>query len=88
MFLRYEKCPECGHEHVDVDKFAVVPHMRHLCEGCGAFFDTWYSEPGVCNVLRKLEPVLEENGTILFCHMLPAVRDVGKVEALGEQEGE
>lgn len=31
-------CPRCGTSHLDRDWFAVHPHRRHLCHGCGRHF--------------------------------------------------
>ncbi|MFT3673517.1 hypothetical protein [Aestuariivirga sp.] len=31
-------CSHCGHNHLDRDFFAVNPHKRHLCSGCGRHF--------------------------------------------------
>ena len=31
-------CPRCGTSHLDRDWFAVHPHKRHLCHGCGRHF--------------------------------------------------
>lgn len=31
-------CPRCGVEHIDEGWFAVVPHRKHQCMGCGREF--------------------------------------------------
>jgi transposase-like protein len=31
-------CPYCAHPHQDWNKWAVHPHINHLCERCGAVF--------------------------------------------------
>jgi transposase-like protein len=36
--LRDIDCPYCGAPHLDADRFAIHPHQRHLCEGCGRDF--------------------------------------------------
>lgn len=45
-------CPRCSHQHLDKDWFAVHPHQKHLCEGCGrTFTDT---RRGIGNPLSPL----------------------------------
>jgi hypothetical protein len=34
----YVTCTHCGWPHLDKDWFAVHPHRRHLCAGCGKLF--------------------------------------------------
>ena len=36
--LREVRCTRCQHSHLDRDWFAVHPHRRHLCAGCGHHF--------------------------------------------------
>ncbi|WP_370155399.1 hypothetical protein [Ferrovibrio sp.] len=31
-------CVNCGELHLDADYFAVHPHRKHLCHGCGKYF--------------------------------------------------
>jgi transposase-like protein len=31
-------CPHCSELHLDSNFFAVKPHRRHLCHGCGRYF--------------------------------------------------
>ena len=31
-------CVKCGELHLDADYFAVHPHRKHLCHGCGKYF--------------------------------------------------
>lgn len=38
-------CPACGVQHVDKGKWAKFDHRRHLCYGCGLFFEA--TEPNV-----------------------------------------
>lgn len=38
-------CPQCGVQHVEKGKWATFDHKRHLCYGCGSFFDV--AEPNV-----------------------------------------
>ena len=32
-------CSHCGYSHLDKDWFSVHPHRRHLCAGCGQYFN-------------------------------------------------
>jgi transposase-like protein len=32
-------CPHCGMQHVDKGKWALFAHKRHLCYGCGRFWE-------------------------------------------------
>jgi hypothetical protein len=36
--LQDVSCPFCGELHLDIERFAVHPHQRHLCQGCGVEF--------------------------------------------------
>ena len=36
--VRSVTCTLCGYPHLDKDWFAVHPHQRHLCAGCGRTF--------------------------------------------------
>lgn len=31
-------CPRCGAVHLDTGAFAIRPHRKHLCQGCGRHF--------------------------------------------------
>lgn len=31
-------CPYCGEAHLDTERYAVHPHLRHLCKSCGLEF--------------------------------------------------
>ncbi len=31
-------CPNCGESHQDIDKWALDPHLTHLCLHCGELF--------------------------------------------------
>jgi hypothetical protein len=37
--IRLLRCPRCGEVHLDSGYFAVKPHRRHLCHGCGNYFN-------------------------------------------------
>jgi len=37
--IRILRCPRCDTPHLDADFFAVKPHRRHLCHGCGNYFN-------------------------------------------------
>ena len=45
-------CPRCNNLHLDKDWFAVHPHKKHLCEGCGRMFSE--STEGIGNPLAWL----------------------------------
>jgi len=40
-------CPHCGAQHVDQGKWARFDHRRHLCSGCGRFFEVAWANVGV-----------------------------------------
>ena len=44
-------CPDCGAQHIETGKWATFDHRRHLCYGCGRFFDVDAANVGV----RSLE---------------------------------
>jgi len=46
-------CTYCGYAHLDKDFFAVHPHRRHLCAGCGKHF--YDSERGVGNPISSAQ---------------------------------
>ena len=47
------ECSLCGYPHLDKDWFAVHPHRRHLCAGCGRHFrDT---ATGIGNPIAELQ---------------------------------
>jgi transposase-like protein len=49
-------CPHCGFAHLDRDWFAVHPHRRHQCHGCGKQFSD--STVGIGNPLATLREML------------------------------
>ena len=53
--MRHVVCPYCDHSHLDKDWFSVHKHRRHLCAGCGKYFND--TVPGIgnpiCNVQNK-----------------------------------
>lgn len=50
-------CPRCHFAHLDRDWFAVHPHKRHQCHGCGCQFSD--TEIGIGNPLSSLRHGLE-----------------------------
>lgn len=38
--MEYVDCPHCGSPHLDKDRYAVIPHKKHLCISCGHYFYT------------------------------------------------
>jgi transposase-like protein len=56
--LRFLRCPRCDEVHLDSGFFAVKPHRRHLCHGCGQYFND--DQKGVSNPIAGLRasPIL------------------------------
>jgi len=50
--IKYLFCTHCAEIHLDADYFAVNPHRRHLCHGCGKYFSD--SEQAVSNPIMLL----------------------------------
>jgi len=40
-------CPSCGARHVDKGRWAKFDHRKHLCAGCGRFFEVPAANVGV-----------------------------------------
>lgn len=57
--LKYIECPFCKYPHLDRDWFAVHPHKRHLCHGCGKKFSD--DELGIGNPTTILQSVIERS---------------------------
>ena len=36
--MTYLECPKCGNAHLDMNKYSVNIHKRHLCSICGCYF--------------------------------------------------
>lgn len=36
--IKHLSCPHCSTVHLDTGKFAIRPHRKHLCQGCGRHF--------------------------------------------------
>jgi hypothetical protein len=51
--IRFIECSLCGHPHLDKDWFAVHPHRRHLCAGCGHHFRD--NATGIGNPIAELQ---------------------------------
>lgn len=51
--LSYVVCPYCKHPHLDKDWFSVHMHRRHLCAGCGKYFND--TIPGIGNPIIKMQ---------------------------------
>ena len=43
------KCTHCGESHIDELIFATLPHVKHLCNGCGRYF--WNRPASISNPL-------------------------------------
>ena len=52
-------CVYCGEAHLDADWFAVKPHRRHLCHGCGKIFSC--GERGISNPVIAMRSALGDN---------------------------
>ncbi len=52
-------CVYCGEAHLDADWFAVKPHRRHLCHGCGKIF--LVSERGISNPIIAMRRALGDD---------------------------
>jgi predicted RNA-binding Zn-ribbon protein involved in translation (DUF1610 family) len=55
--LKYVECTHCKHPHLDRDWFAVHPHKKHLCHGCGKKFSD--DELGIGNPTHILRSFIE-----------------------------
>lgn len=44
--MEYIECPYCGAPHLDKDRYAVIPHKKHLCTYCGRYFYVNHSSIG------------------------------------------
>ncbi|WP_222837835.1 hypothetical protein [Lysobacter antibioticus] len=53
---KYIECPRCHTPHLDRDWFAVHPHKRHLCHGCGRHFSD--NEDAIGNPISLVRDVL------------------------------
>jgi hypothetical protein len=51
-------CTLCGHLHLDKDWFAVHPHQRHLCAGCGRHFSD--SERHIGNPVMSAKALFDD----------------------------
>jgi transposase-like protein len=52
-------CIHCGEIHLDAGYFAVHPHKRHLCHGCGKYFTD--DKRAVSNPIALLRKSLNDN---------------------------
>ncbi len=59
--MKYVTCTRCGYPHLDKDWFAVHPHKKHLCAGCGRQFSD--TEEGIGNPAIRLQQAFEK-GTV------------------------
>lgn len=56
--LKSLSCPRCNYVHLDADFFAVNPHAKHQCNGCGReFFD---DERSISNPLMIVKDLLRD----------------------------
>lgn len=60
--MRHVVCPKCSFPHLDKDFFAVNPHKRHLCSGCGRHFVD--SQEGIGNPLMALKALVGDSETV------------------------
>jgi hypothetical protein len=54
--MTFVTCTHCGWPHLDKDWFAVHPHRRHLCAGCGRHFHA--RETGIGNPIVGVREAL------------------------------
>lgn len=52
-------CVYCGEAHLDAGWFAVKPHHRHLCHGCGKIFAV--PESGISNPIMAMRAALADD---------------------------
>ena len=52
-------CVYCGEAHLDAGWFAVKPHHRHLCHGCGRIFSV--PERGISNPIMAMRGALGDS---------------------------
>jgi hypothetical protein len=55
--IRHLFCTHCGELHLDKGFFAVKPHRRHLCHGCGRYFRD--DQKGVSNPIALIRAQLD-----------------------------
>ena len=65
--IRFLRCPRCDEMHLDAGYFAVKPHRRHLCHGCGRYFND--DRKAVSNPIAALHA-----SGLLPAEVLPPVR--------------
>jgi hypothetical protein len=59
--IKHLYCIHCGELHLDAGFFAVKPHRRHLCHGCGKYFRD--SERGVSNPIWLMRERIDASQT-------------------------
>jgi uncharacterized protein (DUF983 family) len=52
------RCPHCDEPHLDAGYFAVKPHRKHMCQGCGRNFND--AEKAISNPVALLS-VIQRN---------------------------
>jgi transposase-like protein len=65
--IRYLRCAHCDEMHLDSGYFAVKPHRRHLCHGCGRYFND--TGKAVSNPIASLHATLG-----LYDQIMPPIR--------------
>lgn len=67
-------CVYCGEAHLDADWFAVKPHHRHLCHGCGKVFSV--RERGISNPVIAMRAALGDDDSNREIHRASRMLDV------------
>ena len=66
------RCKYCNTWHMDTGKFAVTPHRVHLCQACGARFQS--PMPTIGHPFSMLQPQLHGTTMTLLQKSLPDVQ--------------
>lgn len=59
--VKHLSCPHCGEVHLDAGEFALRPHRKHRCQGCGRDFRD--SEDAISNPLALVRKILGDTET-------------------------
>jgi len=69
-------CTYCGEPHLDADWYAVKPHHRHLCHGCGKIFLA--NESGISNPVMAMRIGLGDDDSTREVRRATRVLDIGQ----------
>jgi transposase-like protein len=79
--IRYLRCTHCDEMHLDSGYFAIKPHRRHLCHGCGRYFND--TGKGISNPIASLHEALKLHGQNIPPVRAPNILDVRQSEYPG-----